>query len=358
MSHLILLLAFLLTPQDTPPAKCTISGTVVDALNARPLNKVDVWVDTTGESNSQPAASAVTDAKGNFAIAGLDPGRYFLTGSRNGYLDTSYGVRRPGGGKIAIHLEPGREVKDVALKLFPYSVAAGMVHDTDGEPLSGVAVTMWAVQFDAAGKSFYQTAEMVTDDLGQFRIPGLEPGKYYLRAELDTGGVLVDSFYPGVPDPDAATMVELDPGARTTGLNVVLPRPRAFRVTVRIAPPAGFRAACELVLGPRRVPGPVILQQPGHRPPPQQPPAGRVRLQPRARRIVYPPRSRVDIRQVSPRPAVFRLLDFLFRLRAPGGDRRRHRRLPRHPRPGRHRQRSLHRGGRCHAAPRGRRASF
>ena len=306
MSHLILLLAFLLNPSrplPPPRPKCTISGTVVDALTGQPLNKVDVWVDTSGEDHSQPAASAVTDAKGNFTIAGLDPGRYFLTGSRNGYLDTSYGVRRPGGGKIAIALEAGREVKDVALKLFPYSVAAGMVHDTDGEPLSGVAVTMWAVQFDAAGKSFYQAAEMVTDDLGQFRIPGLEPGKYYLRAELDTGGVLVDSFYPGVPDPDAATMVELDPGARTTGLNVVLPRPRAFRVTVRIAPPAGFSAAMLAFLRPGRVHGTRGLLQPGHRPPPQQPPAGRVRLQPRARRIVYPPRSRVDIAAGSSVPA-------------------------------------------------------
>jgi protocatechuate 3,4-dioxygenase beta subunit len=254
MSNLILLLAFFLnpllalflTPQDHPPGKCTISGTVLDALTGQPLNKVDVWVDTSGEDHSMPTASAVTDAKGNFTIAGLDPGRYFLTGSRNGYLDTWYGARRPGGGKTAIALEAGQEIKDVALKLFPYSVAAGTVRDTDGEPLSGVTVSMWAVRFGSDGKTFYDADEKDTDDLGQFRIAGLDPGKYYVRAELQVLGKPVDSFYPGVKDPDAATIVEVGLGAHVTGLDIVIPRPRVFRVTVRIAAPAGFRTGCWL----------------------------------------------------------------------------------------------------------------
>jgi hypothetical protein len=248
MSKLILLLAFFLTPQD-PPQKCAISGTVVDALTGHPLNKVAVSVDTRGEPYGEPAASAITDSKGTFTITGLDPARYFPAASRNGYLETYYGARRPGGGKTAIALDPGQDLKDITLKLFPYAVVAGVVHDPDGEPLSGVTVTAWAVQFGADGKSFQQAAEMVADGLGQYRIPGLEPGKYYLRAELDTRGVLVNSFYPGVPDPDAATMVEVGLGARIAGLDIAMPRPRAFRVTVRIAAPPGFEAHCWLSSG-------------------------------------------------------------------------------------------------------------
>jgi protocatechuate 3,4-dioxygenase beta subunit len=250
MSKLLLLLAFFLNPQDQPPEKCAISGTVVDALTGQPLGKVDVWVDTNGKQESKPVATGVTGAKGDFTIAGLDPGRYFLGGSRNGYLDAYYGARRPGhGSRIAISLDAGQQVKDVALKLFPYSVVAGTVHDTDGEPLSGVTVSMWTVEFAPGGRTFSQAAERDTDDMGQFRIADLEPGKYYVRAEFEKLGVPVDSFLPGVQDPDAATMVEVGLGARVTGLDIAVPRPRAFRVTVRIAAPAGFKTACWLSSG-------------------------------------------------------------------------------------------------------------
>jgi protocatechuate 3,4-dioxygenase beta subunit len=249
MSKLLLLLAFFLNPQDQPPEKCAISGTVVDALTGRPLNKVTVSLDTTGADYFQPLATAPTDAKGTFAFAGLDPDRYFITGTRNGYLETWYGARHPGGSKSAISLQPGQEVKDIALKLFPYSVVSGTVHDTDGEPLSGVAVSMWTVEFAPGGKSFYEADRRVTDDLGQFRIPDLKPGKYYVRAELKELGGLVDTLYPGVRDPDAATIVEVGLGARVNGLDIAVARPPTFRVTVRIAVPEGFETRCWLSSG-------------------------------------------------------------------------------------------------------------
>jgi protocatechuate 3,4-dioxygenase beta subunit len=248
VSKLILLLAFFLNPQDKPPEKCAISGVAVDALTGRPLNKVEVSVDIHGEKYSEGTAFAVTDAQGHFSLKSLDPGRYFLAGSRNGYLTTYYGERRPGGGKIAIALEqPGQELKDVTVKLFPFAVIAGMVHDPDGEPLSGVFVTTWAVQFDADGKRFRQAGgDILSDDLGQFRIPNLEPGKYYVRAETEMRGATIDSFYPGVQDPELATMVEIAVGSRVTNLDIAVPRPPLFRVTVRVAAPAGSRPHCWL----------------------------------------------------------------------------------------------------------------
>ena len=91
MSKLILLLPLLLLhAQDKPPEKCAISGTVVDAVTGHPLNKVDLTLEPS-------AIGATTDAKGVFIIKNLDPGQYFLAASRNGYLDTHYGARRPGG---------------------------------------------------------------------------------------------------------------------------------------------------------------------------------------------------------------------------------------------------------------------
>jgi hypothetical protein len=219
-------------------------------LTGQPLSKAEVWGDTIGEGPSEPTATSAAGAQGNFTIAGLNHSRYFLGGSRNGYLETCYGARRPGlGGKIAIALDPGQQVKDVALKLFPFSVVARTVHGSEGEPLSGVSVAKWAVRFGPGGRTFYEAATKDADDLGQFRIPDLEPGKYHVHAELQGLGSLVNVFYPGVPDPDAASTVEVGLGSRVTGLDIAIPRPRVIRVTVRIAAPEGFRPGCWLSSG-------------------------------------------------------------------------------------------------------------
>ncbi|HMD69945.1 MAG TPA: ATP-binding protein [Bryobacteraceae bacterium] len=129
MPRLILLPAFLLHAQDKPPGKCAIPGTVVDALTGKPLNKVDVWVDKDGEEHFRPTASGMTGAEGNFAIAGLKPGRYSLAGSRNGYLDAFYGNspvtgRRPRdrpaqGPRHAESARPTRELTE-AIRGMPY----------------------------------------------------------------------------------------------------------------------------------------------------------------------------------------------------------------------------------------------
>ena len=93
MTH-ILLLAFLFSPQDKPLAeKCTLSGTVVNAVSGEPLNKVQVVAEGTGD-DSRSTLFTTTDTKGNFSLTDLAPGQYRLKGQRNGYLETYYGMRR------------------------------------------------------------------------------------------------------------------------------------------------------------------------------------------------------------------------------------------------------------------------
>lgn len=249
-----LLLALVLAAQDKPPEKCTLSGSVVSFATGEPLNHVEILAEP--QQGGAPSTTT-TDSKGNFTLINLDPGEYKLRGRRNGYLSTYYGARRAEGGGTTIALEPGVEMKDIRIKLPPFAVLAGTVRETDGEPLAGARVAVYALTYWSGRRSLGQVDETHTDDLGQYRIANLPPGKYYIKAEphqddedspvvpedhspkTSPHEVLLPALYPGVVDPAVARPVEAAAGARITGLDITLPRSRVFHVTGHVTVPAG-----------------------------------------------------------------------------------------------------------------------
>ncbi len=254
----ILIFALLLAVQDSQPQTGTISGTVVNALTGAPLGKVELLAAPV--DSKEPPASTSTDANGNFAMIGMQPGKYRLKGHRNGYLDTYYGAKRPHTGGTAIALEPGEDLKSLQVKLVPCGVISGTVRDTDGEPMVGAGVALFREFYIGAGKrEIHAAAELVTDDQGQYRAADLEPGKYYVRAEADSlsdfgsrspvdhsrnpensSPVLLPTLYPGVMEPGAARAVDLAAGARVSGIDVTLVRSRLYHVTVKASAGAGI----------------------------------------------------------------------------------------------------------------------
>jgi protocatechuate 3,4-dioxygenase beta subunit len=241
---LLLFLALLAAPQDQPEKPCTLSGTVVNALTGETLNKVRIVAEG-GDSPAVPVTT--TDAKGRFTLVNLTPGTYRLKAQRNGYLDGYYGARRPEGNGIPIALESGQQMKDLAIKLTPFGVIAGTVRDADGEPLARITVTVHRLKFENGFRHVAQVGGAYTDDLGQYRIPDLPPGKYYVHAEgkkarefgsmseieqetedhspKDAGPalMLLPAMFPGVQ--------EVSGGARVTGVDISLPR--STTVTVK-----------------------------------------------------------------------------------------------------------------------------
>jgi len=240
---LIALLAFLLASED--PA--AVSGKVVDAITGVPLAKVQLRLEPLGNAERRQHNSAtVSDGKGEFSFAGVEPGLYRLTGTRTGYLRTAYGARRGDAPGTTIRLESGGKVEALAMRMHPFAVIAGTVRDREGERQSGARVRLYKRQFDP----HYNTrnpdnvAEAYTDDLGQYRFADLQPGKYYLEAEppAPVRGIVdrtagdkrleldVRTLYPGVYDSSAAAPIEVAAGARITGVDVTLIRTRVFRI--------------------------------------------------------------------------------------------------------------------------------
>lgn len=119
-----LLLALWFTPQEKPPEKATLSGTVVNSVTREPLARATVLAEP---GPGSPAASTTTDDKGRFELVALEPGQYHLKARRNGYQETYYGARRVDSKGTAISLEPAQHAKDLEIKLLPYAVVSGTV---------------------------------------------------------------------------------------------------------------------------------------------------------------------------------------------------------------------------------------
>jgi len=253
----ILLLAFLFAPQDKPAAeKCTISGTVISSVTGETLNKVQILAEGPGD-DSRAMLSTTTDAKGNFTLTDLAPGQYRLKGQRNGYLETYYGRPQAEGRGTPITLAAGQQITGLQFKLLPFGVIAGTIRDVDGEPLAAAKVMLYAFKFERGRRRVSAMSQGATDDLGQYRISELSPGKYLVRAEVERSAmfhnraaeyspksgtpppILVPSFYPGVRDAAAARAVEIGAGTRVTGVDITLPYSSTTLVKGRAIVPAG-----------------------------------------------------------------------------------------------------------------------
>jgi protocatechuate 3,4-dioxygenase beta subunit len=163
-------------PQD----KCTIGGTVIDAVSGEPLKGAVVKLGGTAMPNdpapAAPSVFASTDSNGRFVFEGLSAGRYLLLASHDGYVKSQFGDLR---GKSLL-LSPGRHVNDVVVRLLPNSSISGHITNEAGKPLRGVSVQAMKSSYLRGRHELHDVARAVTSEAGEYRITGLPPGKYCL----------------------------------------------------------------------------------------------------------------------------------------------------------------------------------
>ena len=256
MNRLLLPLGLLLlpfavlaqTPKNPELRKedlCKISGSVVKLAAGEPLRKARVQLRSQDERTR--AIAVVTDADGRFALKGIEPGGYKLTVSRNGFVQQEYGQRKPTDPGATLTLRPGQEIKDLVFRLIPSAVIAGRIFDEDGEPLPSVQVSALREVY-AEGKRAFATANVAsTNDLGEYRLFGLPPGRYFLSAvypRWDRYGVNTDDsdpqvseqqgfakmFFPGTPDATKALTLGIKPGEEITSIDILMRQVRVYHI--------------------------------------------------------------------------------------------------------------------------------
>jgi protocatechuate 3,4-dioxygenase beta subunit len=195
---------------DARPAPAgRITGRVLAADSGRPVRRALVRA----TAPELPGGRAVfTDDSGAFDLAALPAGRYAVSASKIGFVPLAYGQRRPLQPGTPFQLAEAQHLRGVDFRLPRGSAIAGRIVDEDGEPLPGAVVRVMRYQYAQGARQLAPAGSGQTDDKGQYRVWGLNPGDYYVSAIARNvnmfgrgRGAVGPAFAPGGRDARAGT---------------------------------------------------------------------------------------------------------------------------------------------------------
>lgn len=242
--------------QQLPSQSMELHGKVINSVTGEPVGRALV------EVSAAVQKAQFTGADGTFVFTDLPPGNYWPLARKPGFFDDSETQ-----GAAPTPLLASGQNEPIVLKLLPEAVIFGDVRDDNGAPLEGVMARAEQWQMVNGERQLVPAGSAPTDDEGNFRLAALRPGRYYLSFASTNNGSwsttyqltskrqeeegYAPQFYPGVPDLESASAIEIRAGAR---LHVAetLSRQRLFQVAgvVRGADPAsGFNLTLANPLG-------------------------------------------------------------------------------------------------------------
>ena len=217
---------------------CSVEGAVVKSTTGEGIKRVMVQLSPL--EGGQQAYSTYTESNGHFIIRDITPGRYAINAWGEGYR---LQVSQKDKGNRFLDLTPGKNVTGIALRLVPPGVITGTVYDEDGEPVTSAQVHAIRVAGASSHRQVGRAGSQRTNDLGEYRIWGLEPGQYlvaatYQHSQSNAGQqddeVYLPTFHPNTADTSQATVVDVQPGVEASGIDVDLRQAHAVAVRGRI----------------------------------------------------------------------------------------------------------------------------
>ena len=173
-------------PRDTSAlvkGTASLRGKVVTADTGRPIRRAQVSL--AGSDGGEPRTVS-TNALGVFEVNELPAGRYTISVSKSGYLRLQHGQRRPGEPGRPVELSDGQKIQNLDLSLPKASAIIGRVTDELGDPMPNASIFPMQWRYFRGEKRLVPVSGggifNRTDDTGQYRITGLEPGDYYVMA--------------------------------------------------------------------------------------------------------------------------------------------------------------------------------
>ena len=175
----------------------SISGTVERDSDSTGIQDVVVTVNTysywLGTPNYSDVAWVNTDSDGNYNIAGIAPGAYYLkTSNSQGYADEYYDNIEYPTFAYSVNITSGVDREDTDFSLaIGGSISGRITRDSDGAGMSGVRV----IAYRNVGFIDLFTADtFYADSEGYYTITGLAEGYYYVYPESRFVGYF-EEFY-------------------------------------------------------------------------------------------------------------------------------------------------------------------
>jgi hypothetical protein len=258
---------------QSPAGTASLRGRVIASDTGSPVRQAGVLLDRSGLR-----WTATTDADGRFAVGALPPGRYTIRVTKAGFVTWLFG-REPGGSMSRvepIEMRDGQAVDRGDLRLPRGGVITGRVVDEFGDPVSDMDVRALRLSYVQPGHPRLDAGRTGrTNDLGEYRIFGLPPGRYYIGLGLNVqegaergaqntptlrvvparSGV-APTFHPGTANAGEATPILVEAGGVATGIDVRLQATPLAALSGTVTNARGGPASGALVmLNPARADG-------------------------------------------------------------------------------------------------------
>jgi hypothetical protein len=240
-------------PPDTEKKGVRVEGSTVD-LRGKAVPKATLRLQSVGQPRTTYNEASGSDGK--FLFDSIPPGAYTLSAEKDGYVTQRYGGA-PNGSTGGVLTLTDTSVKDLAIRMTPQGVITGRVTDRDNNSVIRSRVEVLRYVYDNGRKRLSSTGSQDTNDVGEFRIANLAPGRYYIsaadslpntqrpgRTELESN---IITYYPGAHDALAAAPVDVAAGSELRGIDIQLLKERTYSVRGTVVdstsekPPTGVR---------------------------------------------------------------------------------------------------------------------
>jgi hypothetical protein len=218
-----------------------IAGRVVAADTGSPIRRAQININSRDANFNRVVA---TDGDGRYELTGLPAGRYRLSVNKAGFVALEYGQARPFEAGKPLDITASQVLDKIDFNLPRGSAITGRITDEFGDPITDVQVQALRYQFVNGERQLVDAGRMAqTDDLGAYRIFGLMPGDYIVRASMrpnlppgprnaetePTG--YPGTYFPGVSDVSQAQTITATIGQEVGSIGFSLVPARLSRVS-------------------------------------------------------------------------------------------------------------------------------
>jgi len=251
------------SPRSASNNEVAVGGTVRSWVNDDPVVNAKVELRETS-SEQHITLYTRTDRAGKFNFGRVPPAVYRVVVTKPGFLTSlSDDVQGPRYQRT-IDVTSGHAANDVALRLMPEGVIAGKIF-VNGLPVTNAVVSISRFVLTNGERKLNVVRRTYSNDLGDYRLFDLPPGRYYLTAmhfeneapdsrkkKDEAEGEVVSTFYPNTPIFSDASPIDLRSGTTLSSTNIDLYRARKWSVSgkVVLAGSGGFETAPSVSLMP------------------------------------------------------------------------------------------------------------
>ena len=215
-----------------------VGGVVVNSVTGDPVRRALVQITNLADG----PWSTLTDTDGKFQFTHITVNDVVLAARKPGFFSEQ--ELHPESPFPTGFFHVDANTTSAVIKLFPEGIVSGRVATVKGEPIEDSPVRVFQQRVMDGRKRWMQRSQSTTDEEGQFRIANLQPGQYLLstgpmfgvgRRRVRGKGTsrqeqISNTFYPGVPDMEAATPITVVSGQQVQAEFLLKPEP-VFKVS-------------------------------------------------------------------------------------------------------------------------------